>query len=119
MKRFFLFVLLSTFLFSYEELDIDNFEQKIKGKNSIIDFYAPWCPPCKVLALNLEEFDVIKPDNVEIFKVNIEDELVLAKRYGVKKLPTLIFFKDGEVLNEYVGIKTADELLEISKNEFK
>ena len=68
---------------------------------------------------NLEDFEIIKPDDVEIFKVNIEDELVLAKKYGVKKLPTLIYFKDGKPIKEDVGIKTSQELLDSSKKDFK
>ncbi len=120
MKKYLSIFLLSiTALFSYEELNIDNFEEKLSGKNAIVDFYAPWCPPCKVLANNLEDFEIQKPDNVEIFKVNIENELVLAKKYGVKKLPTLIYFKDLKVIKEDFGVKTADELIEISKTEFK
>ena len=112
-------LLSSLSLFAYEELNIDNFDSKIEGKNAIIDFYAPWCPPCKVLANNLEDFDVIKPENVEIFKVNIDNELVLAKKYGVTKLPTLVYSKDGRAIKQYVGIKTSQELLESSKADFK
>ena len=106
-------------LFAYEELSVDNFDEKIKGKNAIIDFHAPWCPPCKILANNLEDFEIIKPDSVDIFKVNIDNELVLAKKYGVKKLPTLIYFKDGKPIKEYVGIMTSEELLSSSKEDFK
>ncbi|WP_198304876.1 thioredoxin family protein [Arcobacter vandammei] len=120
MKRYlFIFLLSVTALLSYEELTIDDFDEKLKGKNAIVDFYAPWCPPCKILANNLEDFEIQKPEDVEIFKVNIENELVLAKKYGVRKLPTLIYFKDGKAFKQDVGIKTADELIEISKTEFK
>lgn len=119
MKKVILFFVFTLSLFSYDELTIDDFDSKIKGKNAIIDFYAPWCPPCKILAINLEDFDIIKPDDVEIFKVNIDNELVLAKKYGVKKLPTLLLFKDGKMIKEYVGIKSKEELLEISQNDFK
>ena len=49
-------------------MSIDNFDEKIKNQNAIVDFYAPWCPPCKVLANNLEDFEVQKPDDVEILK---------------------------------------------------
>ena len=119
MKKIVLVFLVSFIsLFGYEELTIDNFESKIKGKNVIVDFYASWCPPCKVLANNLEDFDVIKPENVEIYKVDVDAQLTLAKKYGVTKLPTIIYFKDGKPVKEYVGILTPEELLEASKKNF-
>jgi thioredoxin 1 len=120
MKKIVLIILLGVFsLFAYEELNINNFEDKIKDKNVIVDFYAPWCPPCKILANNIEDFDISKPDNVQIYKVNIDDELTLAKKYGVTKLPTLIYFKNGKVVKNYIGVLSPEELLETSKENFK
>jgi thioredoxin 1 len=120
MKKIILIILLGVIsLFAYEELNINNFEDKIKDKNVIVDFYAPWCPPCKILANNIEDFDVTKPDNIQIYKVNIDDELNLAKKYGVSKLPTLIYFKNGKVVKDYVGVLSSEELLEASKENFK
>jgi thioredoxin 1 len=120
MKKIILTILLGVIsLFAYEELNINNFEDKIKDKNVIVDFYAPWCPPCKILANNIEDFDISKPDSVQIYKVNIDDELNLAKKYGVTKLPTLIYFKNGKVVKNYIGVLSPEELLETSKENFK
>ncbi|MDY0052320.1 MAG: thioredoxin domain-containing protein [Aliarcobacter sp.] len=120
MKKIVLLIFFSIVsLFAYEELTVDNFDAKIKNKNVIVDFYAVWCPPCKILASNLEDFDLVKPDNVEIYKVNIDDQLVLAKKYGVSKLPTLVYFKNGKPINDYVGILSVDELKQTSKENFK
>lgn len=120
MKKIFLIFLISVVgLYAYEELNINNFEEKIKDKNVIVDFYAPWCPPCKIVANNLEDFDITKPDNVHIYKVNIDDELTLAKKYGVTKLPTLIYFKNGKPIKDYVGVLSSEELLQASKENFK
>jgi len=120
MKKIFLVFIISVVtLFAYEELNMNNFESKIKDKNVIVDFYAPWCPPCKIVANNLEDFDVTKPENIQIYKVNVDDELTLAKKYGVSKLPTLIYFKNGKAVKDYVGVLTPQELLEASKENFK
>lgn len=120
MKKILLIMLFSVIsIFAYEELTVDNFDSKIKDKNVIVDFYAVWCPPCKILASNLEDFDLVKPDNVEIFKVNIDNQLVLAKKYGVSKLPTLVYFKNGKPINDYVGVLSVDELTQTVNENFK
>ena len=118
-KMIFIFLLSVISVYAYEELNISNFEDKIKGKNVIVDFYAPWCPPCKIVAGNLEDFSAKKPKNVEVYKVNVDDELTLAKKYGVTALPTLLYFKDGKVKKNYVGVLSSEELLEASKENFK
>ena len=120
MKKILIIMLFSVVsIFAYEELTMDNFDSKIKDKNVIVDFYADWCGPCKILAVNLEDFDLVKPDNVEIYKVNIDDQLVLAKKHGVSKLPTLVYFKNGKVVNDYVGILSVEELKQTSNENFK
>ena len=119
MRKVIVFLIFTNFLFSYEELSVHNFDEKIKGKNAIIDFYASWCPPCKILANNLEDFEIIKPDGIEIFKVNIDNQMVLAKKYGVSKLPTMVYFKNGKPINNYVGILSVEELAQTVKENFK
>ena len=120
MKKIFLIILFSMVsLFAYEELTIENFDSKIKNKNVIVDFYAVWCPPCKILAANLEDFDVVKPENVEIYKVDVDKQRNLALKYGVSMLPTLVYFKDGKPLNKYVGVLSVEELAQKSEENFK
>ena len=68
---------------------------------------------------NLEDFSAKKPKNVEVYKVNVDDELTLEKKYGVTALPTLLYFKDGKVKKNYVGVLSSEELLEASNENFK
>ena len=106
-------------LFAFEHLTLDNFDKKIKDKNVIVYFYATWCPPCKVLAKNLIAFDKVKPSNVEIFKVDIDQYMELATKYNVRSLPTLVYFKDGKVVKREVGIKDVERLQLNSINFFR
>ena len=81
-----LFVLLFSFvsLFAFEHLSPETIDKKLEGKKAIVDFYATWCPPCKVLAKNLIEFDKVKPSDVVIYKVDIDEYMDLAKKYKVR-----------------------------------
>ena len=97
-------------LFAFEHLEINNIDKKLNGKNAIVDFYATWCPPCKVLAKNLIQFDKVKPSNVVIYKVDIDQYMNLAKKYNVRSLPTLVYIKDGEVTAREVGVKDVESL---------
>lgn len=118
-KTVFILLLSVASAFAFEELNMDNFESKIKGKNVIIDFYAVWCPPCKVLNNKLEEYDITKPDNIEILKVNIDDQPIITKKYGITRLPSLVYFKEGKPLKTIVGIQSVDELQRNASNIFK
>lgn len=87
---------------------IDDFDEIIKDE-IIVDFYADWCGPCKMLANVLEE------TNLNILKVNVDDFQELAIRYGVMSIPTLIKFQNGEEVKKIIGFRTKEELEE----EFK
>ncbi|TVY03944.1 thioredoxin [Paenibacillus cremeus] len=76
----------------------------------LVDFWAPWCGPCKMIAPVLEELDKEMGDNVKIAKVNVDDNPESASRFGVMSIPTLIVFKDGQPVDKVVGFQSKDAL---------
>lgn len=97
-------------LFAFEHLTSENFDEKIKGKKVVVDFYASWCPPCKIVAKNLKEYKKIKPKDVTIYKVDIDEHKALLKRFKIQSIPTLMYFKDGKLLKTDVGIQSFGQI---------
>lgn len=111
MKKILLIVVfLVTNIFAFEHLTSENIDEKLKDKKVILDFYAAWCPPCKIIAKNLNSFDEIKPKNVVIYKIDIDDQRDLIKRFDIKSIPTIVFLDNGEVKHLQVGLQTVNEL---------
>ena len=96
-------------------LNKESFEKvtSSKDKTQIIDFWAPWCGPCKALTPVLEELSSDMSDSVEVYKVNVDDNTELAQEHGVQSIPTLLVFKKGALSETIVGLKTKEELVEI------
>ncbi len=90
----------------------ENFESEvIKCRTPVlVDFWAEWCGPCKMLSPVLDELANEKGDSVKIAKVNLDDNRELSVEYNVKSIPMLLFFKDGEVKDEVVGLISKDTI---------
>ncbi len=78
----------------------------------VVDFWAEWCGPCKMIAPILDEIATEQGDSVKITKLNVDENPGIAQRYGVMSIPTLLVFRDGEVDKRIVGAKGKMQLLE-------
>ena len=96
-------------------LNKESFEKvtATKDKTLIIDFWAPWCGPCKALTPVLEELSSEMSDSVEVYKVNVDDNTDLAQEHGVQSIPTILVYKNGSLSETIIGLKTKDELVDI------
>ena len=94
-------------------VDNNNFDAEVlkSDKPVVVDFWAAWCGPCKALAPILEEIDSEVGGNAKVVKVNVDEAGELAQQYGIRGIPTLIFFKDGEVKSTLVGNQPKAEIL--------
>ena len=94
----------------------DNFENEIvKADNPVlVDFWASWCGPCRMLSPTIDEIAEEHPE-IKVCKINIDDEAELAIRHGVMSVPTLMVFKNGEIAQTAVGVRPKDEILDLLK----
>lgn len=92
----------------------DNFQTEVLNSEQtvLLDFWAPWCVPCRMLAPVLEEVAAERPD-VKVCKVNIDEEYDLAVRYRIASIPTLLVMDKGQVEEKLVGARPKDEILEL------
>ena len=99
-----------------QQLSDANFQDQVKNGVTLVDFWAAWCMPCKMMAPVLNETAEALGKSAKIGKLDVDSNRESSAKYGVRSIPTLILFKNGKEINRFVGVKTKDFLLkEIKK----
>ncbi len=94
-----------------KELTVDNFNDTIASGTVLVDFWAPWCGPCKMQAPILDKVADAVGDKAVIAKVNVDEAPSLAAQFGVRSIPTLILFKNGEKVQDFIGVQQETALV--------
>ncbi|XOB61231.1 thioredoxin [Campylobacterota bacterium DY0563] len=87
----------------YIELTQDTIEETVKEGVALVDFWAPWCGPCRMIAPVIEQLAEDFEGKANICKVNTEEEQDLTVKYAIRSIPTILFFKDGEIVDQLIG----------------
>lgn len=93
----------------------ENWDEMISnsgGKLVIVDFWAPWCVPCSSIALSLLQIEDQLQERVRIMKMNIDDNPKIAESLGIRAIPTLLFYKEGQLCDKQVGVISASHLMD-------
>lgn len=94
------------------EIDDNSFDSEVlqSEKPVLVDFWAPWCGPCRAIAPLVEELAVDYGDKIKFTKCNVDDNPITPGKYGIKSIPTLIFFKEGNVVDKVIGMVAKSRL---------
>ncbi len=87
------------------------YDESVKSGKVIVDFWATWCGPCRMQGALIDQKIVPEHPEITVLKVNVDEEPALAARFGVMSIPTLILYKDGQMLEQIVGLTKPDEIL--------
>ncbi|MBM4151942.1 MAG: thioredoxin [Kiritimatiellaceae bacterium] len=96
-----------------KELTVENFAATIASGTVLVDFWAPWCGPCKMQGPILDKVAAKVGDKAVITKVNVDECPSLAAQFGVRSIPTLILFKDGQKVRDFIGVQQEPVLVEV------
>lgn len=96
-----------------EHVTDQNFAEKTAEGLVLVDFWAPWCGPCKMIAPVLDEIDAEMGDKVKILKVNVDENQETAGKFGVMSIPTLLLMKDGNIVDQVIGFQPKEALVNV------
>ena len=94
-------------------LSEQNFDEEVKksDKKVLVDFYADWCGPCKMMAPTIEKIEEEVSEYAKVGKVNVDDSPEIAEEFGIMSIPTLLIFENGEVIHKHVGVTDKETLM--------
>lgn len=103
------------------KINESNFKEEVLNstKPVLVDFWATWCGPCKMLSPVIEEIAAEKSETLKVGKVNVDEEPALATQFGVVSIPMLVLFKNGKVVKTSVGYQPKEEILKLIEQHFK
>ncbi|MCF0123531.1 MAG: thioredoxin [Ruminiclostridium sp.] len=101
---------------SVKDVNNERFQAEVldSDKPVLVDFWASWCGPCRMVSPIVDEIAQENPD-LKVVKVNVDEEQELALRFGIMSIPTLLVVKDGQVVNQAVGVRPKEQILDLLK----
>ena len=95
----------------------ENFENEVinSDKTTIVDFYADWCGPCKMMSPIIDKIAEENTENIKVGKVNVDENQQLAMKYNVMSIPTILVFKNGNLVKTFIGVTSKSEIEEAIK----
>ncbi len=100
------------------KLTDENFEKEIQNikKLVLVDFYSDWCPPCQLLSPILEKLKKEFEEKISFTKIDLDSAPLAAQKFGIDKIPTVILFKNGKPISQFIGLKSESEIKSWLKN---
>lgn len=95
-----------------EILNEKNYKEKTEKGLVVVDFFANWCGPCRMLSPILEDVQKDMGEKVKIYKVDVDESENLARQFGIMSIPTILIYKDGEIVNRHIGLWMKDSMME-------
>ncbi len=98
-----------------KEISGKDFEKEVEKGVTIVDFFATWCGPCKMMSIIMEEVQEENPD-FHIIKIDVDKDEKLARKFGIMSIPTIVIMKDGQMQEKHVGLMQKDDLVDLVKS---